>query len=537
MAKDVILCHVSILMTSLKIISIKIVSHMKSPMSVLLVSVTMLLTSCSENSVFETDANQKPIHQKSDLITFRVNSDSLSQELIQGNIRTRALPINKSNFYDRIDQFAVWSYFPDDGTYYIGSSEKGELVNNDGKGGWKNSFADVQWPERNLSFYAVAPYNETYSLSNGVLTYSVPKDQSKHIDLMTAEVKNMKQSEDGAVPLNFKHILAGLRFSAKVLGEGQYVDIKSITICNVNNNTIKINLKDGTYTLSSSNSYISWNSYKLGLRTPVSISSADGIVSLTDDDGVIFLPPQSIGAWDEEHIPTNNSQCYLDIECKERYKDYYIVGSEEQYGHLYKGFSATLKSGEVYNYCLNFNDGPFVDPGKSWNIKWCIYNLGADKATDNGDFFAWAEKNARNKNNYNFIGRNAPYFSSYNGHENDGSNLRSNYFTYTKYNSKDSKMKLESTDDAVTIKYGSGYRLPTLSELQKIGVKPGKRSFANGKSIYIPSNGRWDKKEHVTGNAYLWSSSRHSTEGLAYYNGGNAGGRETGMGIRPVQEK
>ena len=99
-------------------------------------------------------------------------------------------------------------------------------------------------------------------------------------------------------------------------------------------------------------------------------------------------------------------------------------------------------------------------------VKWATKNIGAEKETDYGYYFAWGGtegyvysdsqwKSGKDGSvlSGGFSQANAPYYKS---------------SAYTKYTSSDSKTVLEPGDDAATALLGSGWRMPTSAEFQDL---------------------------------------------------------------------
>ncbi|MBR5781229.1 MAG: PEGA domain-containing protein [Bacteroidales bacterium] len=119
------------------------------------------------------------------------------------------------------------------------------------------------------------------------------------------------------------------------------------------------------------------------------------------------------------------------------------------------------------------NGHEYVDLGLPSGLKWAACNIGADKAEDYGDYFAWGEVNAKLKYGY-------------------GSN-------YKKCTEKDISGSVRY--DAARANWKSGWRMPTKDELQELidkcawewsaqnGIYGYKITGPNGKSIFLPSGG------------------------------------------------
>ena len=186
-------------------------------------------------------------------------------------------------------------------------------------------------------------------------------------------------------------------------------------------------------------------------------------------------------------------------------------------------------------------------------MKWAKCNVGAEKETDAGLYFAWGETTGYTASQ---VGTDKQFSWSDYKHGNSDSNL-------TKYNQNDGKTVLESTDDAATQIMGEGWRMPTQSEFQELienttrtwitnyngtGVNGSKFTASNGNSIFIPAAGGCDNGSvlSVGNSGNVWSSSLDTSNpggawGL-YFNSGNCYmsyddyGRCLGWSVRGVHK-
>lgn len=193
----------------------------------------------------------------------------------------------------------------------------------------------------------------------------------------------------------------------------------------------------------------------------------------------------------------------------------------------------------------------YVDLGLS--VKWAAYNVGAEKAEEYGDYYAWGETETKSSytwTNYEFL--------------KDGDS--EDNVTFYKYNTVsnrgeiDNKTVLLSEDDVAQVKWGGNWRIPTITELDELqnncnwmlttmnGVYgymvTSKKSGFTDRSIFLPYAG------YCEGSSYLslgeccryWSSSLDSDEpcragrmafgspSVNWY----SGRRSVGLSVRPV---
>ena len=119
--------------------------------------------------------------------------------------------------------------------------------------------------------------------------------------------------------------------------------------------------------------------------------------------------------------------------------------------------SLVTETGNVYS--LSVGGGvtyEYVDLGLS--VKWAKCNVGAEKETDAGLYFAWGETTGYTASQ---VGTDKQFSSSDYKYGNSSSNL-------TKYNQSDGKTVLESTDDAAAQIMGGDWRMPTQTEFQEL---------------------------------------------------------------------
>ena len=188
----------------------------------------------------------------------------------------------------------------------------------------------------------------------------------------------------------------------------------------------------------------------------------------------------------------------------------------------------------------------YVDLGLS--VKWAKCNVGAEKETDAGLYFAWGETTGYTASQ---VGTDKRFSWSDYKYGNSSSNL-------TKYNQSDGKTVLESTDDAATQVMGGDWRMPTETEIQELidnttkewtqvnGVNGYKFTASNGNSIFIPAAGLCSDGSVYTvgGDGHVWSSSLYTSDpSRAWYLGFNSNNcrmysnlRYLGFSVRGVRK-
>ena len=201
----------------------------------------------------------------------------------------------------------------------------------------------------------------------------------------------------------------------------------------------------------------------------------------------------------------------------------------------------------------------WVDLGLS--VKWASYNIGANSPTEAGNLFGWAEIEPRA--NKAFISIAASKYYSHrediNIYHSPNSMLSQKDVVhhFSKYG-EDGKFHLEAEDDAASVIWGDGARIPTKEEWEELlentdwqeatmsGVKGWRfNSKKNNKAIFLPALDYWTstiQEETVT--SYAKNSETilkvYYRYDDAYYWGDNGlfygGGRNYSMNIRAVHE-
>ncbi len=189
-----------------------------------------------------------------------------------------------------------------------------------------------------------------------------------------------------------------------------------------------------------------------------------------------------------------------------------------------------------------------LDNGHEWvdlglSVCWATTNVGASKPGDYGDYYAWGETST--KSTYDW--------STYK-YCNGSYDSMTKYCTISGYGTVDNKTVLESSDDVAQMKWGGGWRMPSLEELEELKEKckwewtqqdehNGYRvTGPNGNSIFLPAAGCLDSSLSGAGSyGYYWSrtldeSSPYYARGLGFtYIGTSYYNRYYGFGVRPVR--
>ncbi len=189
----------------------------------------------------------------------------------------------------------------------------------------------------------------------------------------------------------------------------------------------------------------------------------------------------------------------------------------------------------------------WVDLGLPSGMLWATCNVGATAPLGYGNYYAWGETTT--KETYNW----STYWYC-NGENNltkycNNANYGNNGFT-------DALTTLEASDDAATANWGSGWRMPTQTEMQELidnctvtwtrrnGVNGRLFTGSNGNSIFLPAAGsRVDSGLYDVGSYGYYRSSSLTTDypdyaWTLYFDSGHfnmfSSYRYYGQSVRPV---
>ena len=171
-----------------------------------------------------------------------------------------------------------------------------------------------------------------------------------------------------------------------------------------------------------------------------------------------------------------------------------------------------------------------VDLGLPSGTKWAKFNIGATSETDYGDVFAW--------------GATEPYIVG-----------RDNTNNYSSSKASTIQHDLLPYEDAATILWGSGWRMPTKAQFEELianttnewvtinSINGRKITASNGNYIFIPSAGDVNgaSLDNRGRNGYYWTRSLSSASHACriYFDSNSLGMdnfyRYLGFSVRPVR--
>ena len=282
------------------------------------------------------------------------------------------------------------------------------------------------------------------------------------------------------------------------------------------------------------------------LQATAHVAFADNVKSLSKNPeiGVCFSSENEAPTYNDERNRLGTSVKDYDFTLYDLdpgttyyYRTYVKLEDEVFYGNI----KSITTFGETPTYTL-INGHKFVDLGLPSGLLWAETNVGASSSTDDGDYFAWGE----------VVTKTYYSWSTYAM----GSNP-------SKYNSRDGKTTLDAEDDAATVNWGEGCRMPSREEFQELrskcdwywksdykgtGVSGYLVTGPNGNSIFFPASGcrSYGYLYNRGSSGYYWSSSLDSSNTdyayFLYFDSGSVSPsygnyRYFGYPVRPVAEK
>jgi hypothetical protein len=185
-------------------------------------------------------------------------------------------------------------------------------------------------------------------------------------------------------------------------------------------------------------------------------------------------------------------------------------------GHAAQVERNTIKSFQPVEVMMP-DEHEYVDLGLPSGLLWATCNVGANAPEEYGDYFAWGEtqpKDYYHWNTYQYCMGTSQTMTKY------CSNASNGYNGFT-----DNLTTLLPEDDAATVNWGNGWRMPTKEEFQELldnttvtwtqqnGVNGRLFTASNGSSLFLPAaGGRYNSDLHDADSYGNYWSSSLSTE-------------------------
>lgn len=435
------------------------------------------------------------------------------------------VPTTPDNYLEQIKNFSVWAYFPNDSSYYIGKRDSlGTLIRGDGTGKWyyQKPTDIAYWPlEGSLNFFALTPANsDDYTFTNEGVYYKVPQNNQADVMVATADDQSLNNG-NGTVNLNFKHALCQIKFKYTTLNN---VELKNdyypqIEFHNINS-IASIPLFSKEIPVKTE-----YNTYRMDLYPQKGYDA-------------FILPTQKLNGWDgNSSISDANAshKAYIVI-TGNLYQNDKIIAKRPLYLPV---SDITLEAGKCYTFNLVFDgsakkeDGTsaytkvdynvettdwqyvsnaivvnetMVDLGLASGTKWARNNVGANKPSDLGDKYAWAETSTKADDEFTFEDYAYHWGTDYGKGENSWNGGMTKYLSSTSLSPDDEEVKdyvddkkvLDAEDDAATVNWGSNWQTPTKEQWEELirwcsfesttlnGKNVLKVTGPNGNYIYMP---------------------------------------------------
>lgn len=381
-------------------------------------------------------------------------------------------------------------------------------VEKDGRSGY-------YWPgeKYNLSFFAYYPCNKDFlslftdpnECGMPQYTYNVPGDVREQVDFLTCNILDHEGYSFNPVPLKFRHKCTELRFSA-VNKSSQNIKISSVSVVGIKTNG---RLVEDSWVLGNETNSIDSN--PVFLNPEMTLAPAES-ADITGTENHFIILPQTVRKNTEMIIVKT-------VENDKEYSYSYVLPQNQ-----------TFYEGESYNYRFSLGPGNMevtavdvipwtdeetmngnlefviplektpVDLGLPSGLKWAAANLGAEKETDAGLYFAWGET----------VGYTIDSGHIFN---------RDNYMYGPAFFYKNN---LTLEQDAAHVRLGGAWRMPNNDEFEELIANTSQRwvvnynnsgengyifkSTVNDNQIFLPVNGSFNITIFSSSVAHYWSS-------------------------------
>ncbi len=370
------------------------------------------------------------------------------------------------------------------------------------------------------TFYAVYPYSENNSFSDGKITMTVPSEQTavegSFADDLFPSIAVSQSNE-----FSFLHVCGGFRFTLSQEG------IKRIIF------------EAGGHQPIAGKASVRFDDAGIPIAE-IAVENGHSAIAINAPEGDVF----KIDTWYYiAAVPAKLTGGYR--------LSFYKDGS---WGSKTFSTAVTVKRGvfggrHSVDSDVTFSNHAYVDLGLPSGALWATCNMGASFPEDYGDYYAWGEtvpKSAFYWNNYKWCDGTSPHLTKYNSSSDSGV--------------VDNKMVLDSEDDVARINWGSDWHMPSSSEIAELvsyctsewttvnGVY-GRvfTSKTNGNSIFLPASGYINESTPTSSDAigYYWTSSQHNERpggawtlyfsAKSIYGSNYYSWKKVGLSVRPVK--
>lgn len=329
----------------------------------LLPAAVLALVACSSDNAAEPP---RPEPTAPELITFSIDGE------YGAPVTTRGLMVRTQDELDvqKISLTAMTN--PDSQQFFDCEQLSSSGYNDEGESMWKLP-SNYYWPTYKLDFYARMPYTDPQRTDElNAFVYEAPYENSKQYDQMYG--LSLEREKGTTVPLNMKHALSAVSFTACTETNKISVKISGIELCNVvmkgrfafpatstqapemdeSLGAIVDHSAPGTWTIDGT---VTGN-MQAGVD-PITLSTQS--VEVTTSQGAIMLIPQTLSPWlttEASPIPlAGQTGSYLAIQCSLMYEGVYFAGSADAPGMVYVPIEGTFVAGYSYTFDLIFGLG------------------------------------------------------------------------------------------------------------------------------------------------------------------------------------
>lgn len=388
--------------------------------------VGMGLTACSNNDEIENQGKgQTPDPAEMASIGYQVSMENAKS--------TRGAETTLATLEVDGNSFMVWGYYASDasaenrGNLYVGTdATTGTIIQYDVTAtawDYKTASDKKMWPtaDQKLNFQAVNPYDAGTIINTPAdnvakvgMTVTVPTDVASQKDVIFGHAEGMTYSTAATVvPLTFQHALSQIIFQGKVNQAGVVATIKDVKVCNikktadvgylgalyVDDNGTPANPSDDITTdrrmLAVTNIGAITDKYAIGMLggADVVLTSTEASALSAADGALMMIPQSGATAWaTAPGTPKTiaaadiDGETYLDVTCKIKNGDTWVMGGADAYAHVYIPFTVDWAIGTKYTYVLNFGSGQGgYDADGNPTMNYISYSIAAVEAwTDGG---------------------------------------------------------------------------------------------------------------------------------------------------------
>lgn len=232
------------------------------------------------------------------------------------------------------------------------------------------------WPAESvlIDFYSVSPMATNCAMtldSHTIPAYAVNADVASQIDLLYAvNIGEHRQDPVKAVQVKFDHALSQIHFAAKSTNPQLQVDIKAVSIANINSvGTFTFPTTSTTIDIAANAAQGNWTAlgtkvtYNTGMNAadPIEVPLTGSPVVLTDATaGRPLLIPQKVAEWAPATDAENTAKgAYFIVKCsvQDVSSQVYLWGDASTYVDVAIPFTADWQPGMSYLYTFVFGEG------------------------------------------------------------------------------------------------------------------------------------------------------------------------------------